>query len=85
MRRKREPRNHRIIIRLNSWEREMIDRALHIHSMQTGDLPPFASFVRGQAIRKAHALIQQWQKHPKSERLELEQEYSEIEDPQDTA
>ena len=82
-------RTHRMTIRLNNWERELIERGIHIQGMKTGWFVSFASFVRGYALCKANGLIQQWQKRPKAERARLEQEYEadygEIADDQDAA
>jgi len=82
-------RTHRMMIRLNDWEREMLERGLHIQGLKTGWFTSFASFVRGHALCKANGLIQQWHKRPKVERdkieAEYESEYREITDDQDAA
>ena len=93
MRRKRtamrEKRTYRVAIRLNHWERDLIERAIHIQGMKTGYFVSFASFVRGHALCKANSLIQQWQKRPKAERAKLVQEYEadygKLEDDQEVA
>ena len=83
----REKRTHRMMIRLNHWERDLIERAVFVQGLKTGWFTSFASFVRGHALAKAHKLILQWQKRPKAERDELEAEYErdygEIEDYQE--
>ena len=80
-------RTHRMTIRFNDWELEMLERGLHIQGLKTGWFTSFASFVRGHALAKAYKLILQWQKRPKVERDELEAEYErdygEIEDHQE--
>ena len=85
----REKRTHRMMIRLNDWERELIERGIHVQGMKTGWFTSFASFVRGHALAKANGLIQQWQKRPKVERdkieAEYESDYGEIADDQDAA
>ncbi len=87
MRRKRpkELRTHKVTIRLNSWELEMIERGIHIQGMKSGWFTSVASFIRGNAVAKAHNLILQWQKRPKVERDKIEAEYGEITDDQDAA
>jgi len=79
MRRKRTAmrgkRTYRVAIRLNHWERDLIERAVFVQGLKTGYFVSFASFVRGHALCKANGLIQQWQKRPKVERDELVQEY----------
>ncbi len=83
----REKRTYRVTIRLNHWERDLIERAVFVQGLKTGWFTSFASFVRGHALCKANGLIQQWQKRPKLERIRLEQEYEadygEIEDHQE--
>ena len=85
----REKRTHRMMIRLNDWERDLIERAVFVQGLKTGYFVSFASFVRGHALCKANGLIQQWQKRPKVERdkieAEYESEYREITDDQDAA
>ena len=85
----RAKRIHRMTICFNTWEKEMIEEGIHVQGMKDGWFVSFASFVRGQGLRRANGLIQQWQKRPKLERIRLEQEYEadygEMEDHQDTA
>ncbi len=82
-------RKHRMTIRFNAWEKELIERAVFVQGLKTGWFTSFASFVRGHSLAKANGLIQQWQKRPKVERTRLEQEYEadygEIADDQDAA
>jgi len=73
----------------NDWEKEFIEEGIHIQGLKSGWFTSFASFVRGNAIGRAHALRLQWQKRSKSERTRIEQEYEadygEIEDDQEVA
>ena len=85
----RQKLTHRMTIRFNSWEKELVEKAIHIRGMKSGWFTSFASFVRGHALAKAHNLILQWQKRPKVERDKIEaeygSEYGEITDDQDAA
>jgi len=74
--RQKQESKHRMTIRFSGGEKEMLERAVFVQGLKTGWFTSFASFVRGHSIAKAHKLILQWQKRPKSERDELEAEYA---------
>ena len=85
----RAKRKNRMSICFNDWEKEMIEQAIHVQGMKSGWFVSFASFVRGQGLRRANGLIEQWRKRPKAERVRLEQEYEadygKLEDDQEVA
>ena len=54
-------------IRLNRWELNLLERAIHCQGLRNGDFPPLAAFIRTAALAKAYSMIQQWHKRPKVE------------------
>ena len=71
----RARRDIKMIIRLNPWERDMLERAAHLQGVMGGGFPPLACLVRTAAIAKAHAVIKRFNRRPKAERVQLEDEY----------
>jgi len=62
-------------VRFNRWELEMLEKAVHLQGLMTGDFPPLAGFIRAAAIGQAFNRIRRFNRIKKAERDQLEAEY----------
>jgi len=75
MRRKRELASVRVEVKYTPSQMEVIDQALHLYSLKTGDYMSLSRFIRAGAMLKAQTLVRAWNRRPKQERIEREAEY----------
>jgi len=62
-------------VKFSGWQLKMIERAIHVHGIQTGNFMSVAQFIRWPAIAKAHTIIRQHNRIPKTERVQLQVEF----------
>ena len=74
-RRKKELHSVRIEVKFTPGQMDTLERALHVHSLKTGDYMPLSKFVRAGGMLKALTIIRDWNRRPKQERLERQAEY----------